>query len=91
MDYARYRRQGLPLGSGVTEAACKTLFSQRLKRSGMSWHKESAQVVVDLRVLYLSGIWDEVWQRELQSQPRVQRLEKRSHRPQPAKNLKKAA
>lgn len=91
MDYARYRRQGLPLGSGVTEAACKTVFTQRLKRSGMSWHKESAQVIVDLRVIYLSGIWDEVRHRDLQSRPRVQRLEKRSHRPQPAKNRKKAA
>jgi hypothetical protein len=34
-DYPRYRRLGLPIGSGVTEAACKTVFTQRLKRSGM--------------------------------------------------------
>ncbi len=37
MAYASYRRQGLPIGSGVTEAACKTVFTQRLKRSGMRW------------------------------------------------------
>jgi len=91
MDYARYRRQGLPIGSGVTEAACKTVFTQRLKRSGMSWHKESGQVIVDLRVIYLSGIWDEVVRRDLQSRPCVKRLEKRSHQPQQAKNSKKAA
>lgn len=91
MDYARYRRQGLPIGSGVTEAACKTVFTQRLKRSGMSWHKDSGQVIVDLRVIYLSGIWDEVVRRDLQSRPRVVRLEKRSHRSHQAKNLKKAA
>ena len=60
MDYARYRRLGLPIGSGVTEAACKTVFTQRLKRSGMRWHKESGQVIVDLRVLHLSGIWGAV-------------------------------
>lgn len=35
MDYAGYRRRGLPIGSGVTEAACKTVFTQRFKRSGM--------------------------------------------------------
>jgi hypothetical protein len=91
MDYARYRRQGLPIGSGVTEAACKTVFTQRLKRSGMSWYPDSGQVIVDLRVLYLSGIWDEVVRRDLQSRPHVKRLEKRSHRPQQAKTFKKAA
>jgi hypothetical protein len=59
MQYASYRRQGLPIGSGVTEAACKTVFTQRLKRSGMSWEKKSGQVIVDLRVLHLSGLWRE--------------------------------
>jgi hypothetical protein len=66
MAYARYRQQGLPIGSGVTEAACKTVFSQRLKRSGMRWHPKSGQVIVDLRVLYLSGIWHDVVGRALQ-------------------------
>jgi len=67
MDYARCRRLGLPIGSGVTEAACKTVFTQRLKRSGMRWQRESGQVIVDLRVLHLSGIWDEVVRQDLQS------------------------
>lgn len=66
MDYARYRRQGLPIGSGVTEAACKTVFTQRLKRAGMRWHAASGQVIVDLRVLHRSGTWDEVVRRDLQ-------------------------
>ena len=35
MRYAVLKKQGLPIGSGVTEAACKTLATQRLKRSGM--------------------------------------------------------
>jgi hypothetical protein len=69
MDYARYRRSGLPIGSGVTEAACKTVFTQRLKRSGMRWHKESGQVIVDLRVLQRSGVWDEVVRSDLQARP----------------------
>jgi len=65
MDYEGYRRRGLPIGSGVTEAACKTVFTQRFKRSGMRWSGESGQVVVDLRVTYLSGIWDEAFTRDL--------------------------
>ena len=68
MQYADYRRQGLPIGSGVTEAACKTVFTQRLKRSGMSWEKKSGQVIVDLRVLHLSGIWRQAHAHYLRSQ-----------------------
>jgi hypothetical protein len=69
MDYARYRRQGLPLGSGVTEAACKTVFTQRLKQSGMSWEIAGGQVIVDLRVIWLSGVWSAAYQAHLGSQP----------------------
>ncbi len=58
MDYAGYRRRGLPIGSGVTEAACKTVFTQRFKRSGMRWHHEPGQVILDLRTICLSGIWE---------------------------------
>lgn len=65
MDYQGYRRRGLPIGSGVTEAACKTVFTQRFKRSGMRWSHESGQVIVDLRVAYLSGIWEEAFARNL--------------------------
>jgi hypothetical protein len=67
MDYAGYARRGLPIGSGVTEAACKTVFAARMKRSGMRWHRESGQVIVDLRVLHLSGIWEAVVRRDLAS------------------------
>jgi hypothetical protein len=53
-----YKRVGLPLGSGVTEAACKTVFTQRLKGSGMRWDVSGGQVVVTLRVVLLSGVWE---------------------------------
>jgi hypothetical protein len=58
MRYAEYRAVGIPRGSGVTEAACKTVYTQRLKLSGMSWKKAGAQLVLNLRVLQLSGVWD---------------------------------
>jgi hypothetical protein len=67
MDYADYRRRGLPIGSGVTEAACKTVFTQRFKRSGMRWSQESGQVILDLRVIQLSGVWDEAFAADLAS------------------------
>jgi hypothetical protein len=64
-----YKRQGLPLGSGITEAACKIVFTQRLKRSGMSWTIEGGQVILDLRVIKLSQVWGKVHQRYLASKP----------------------
>jgi hypothetical protein len=67
LDYVEYRRNHLPIGSGVTEAACKTVFSQRLKRSGMAWSEEGGQRIVDLRVIHLSGVWSQVHQSYLRS------------------------
>jgi hypothetical protein len=57
LRYHDYRRRGLPIGSGVTEAACKTLFAQRLKQSGMRWSAEGAQQLLNLRSILLSGVW----------------------------------
>lgn len=61
MRYAEFRAQGLPIGSGITEAACKTVFTQRLKLSGMRWSNNGAQLILNLRVVLLSGVWDVVY------------------------------
>ena len=52
LDYLRYRRDHLPIGSGVTEAACKTVFTQRMKQSGMTWNLGSGQWILALRVVH---------------------------------------
>lgn len=54
MQYAAAKAQGLPAGSGVVEAACKTLVTQRPKRSGMRWRHESGQTILMLRGLVYS-------------------------------------
>ncbi|MGH8033978.1 MAG: hypothetical protein ACREO9_02045 [Lysobacterales bacterium] len=73
MRYADYRKVGIPLGSGVTEAGCKTVYTQRLKLSGMRWRKAGAQCILHLRVLRLSGVWDQAYERVLRGmkQPQV--------------------
>ena len=68
MDYACYRHLRLPIGSGVTEAACKTLFSQRLKLSGMRWKNVGGQTIVGLRSMRLSGVWKQIHQLALAAQ-----------------------
>jgi hypothetical protein len=67
MHYAAYRRVGVPLGSGVTEAGCKTIYTQRLKLSGMRWKTAGAQTILNLRVLLLSRVWTQAYERVLQS------------------------
>ena len=67
MQYADFRAQRLPIGSGITEAACKTIFTQRLKLSGMRWSRDGAQVILNLRVTLLSGVWHSVYQALIKS------------------------
>jgi len=61
MDYATYVREHLPISSGVVEAACKTLVTQRLKQSGMRWSAKGGQAVLTLRSLIQSGRWEHGW------------------------------
>ena len=61
-NYASYRKSHLPIGSGVTEAACKTLVKQRMCGSGMKWKYAGADVVLRLRSLALTkGAWEAFW------------------------------
>jgi hypothetical protein len=60
MNYPERRRRKLPIGSGVTEAACKIVFSQRFKCSGMKWDVTGGAVILALRVAVLSNTWPQV-------------------------------
>lgn len=61
MRYAAYRSESLPIGSGVIEAACKTLVTQRMKNSGMRWGQEGGQAVLTLRSWAQSERFDRAW------------------------------
>jgi len=61
MGYAKLRQQGQPIGSGIQEAACKTLVSQRMKNSGMSWRLPGGQAILTLRSQNQSGRSADAW------------------------------
>jgi hypothetical protein len=61
MQYATARANHLPIGTGVTEAACKTLVTQRLKCSGMRWETPGGQGVLTIRGLIQSNRFDSGW------------------------------
>lgn len=67
MRYAEMAERGLPIGSGIVEAACKTLVTQRLKRSGMRWREDGGQAVLTLRSLIQSDRFDRSWKLLLNS------------------------
>jgi hypothetical protein len=61
MRYADCRAQGLPIGSGVVESACKMLVTQRMKNSGMRWGEQGGQAVLTARSWCLSDRFDRAW------------------------------
>lgn len=61
MRYAHFRQQGLFIGSGVIEAACKTIVCQRLKQSGMEWTVRGADSIIALRCATLSNRFQDYW------------------------------
>lgn len=62
--YPEFRTKGWQIGSGPTEATCKTL-TARLKGSGMRWDSDNAEAIMALEALTQSGQWEEYWGIEL--------------------------
>ncbi len=62
MKYAEHVANNLPIGSGVTEAACKTIIKARLCGSGMQWKSMGVKIVLSLRPLIKTkGRWQQFW------------------------------
>ena len=62
MNYWKYQKENLPIGSGVVEAACKTLVKQRFSRSGSRWVRHTLDNILLARSLILTiGRWQQFW------------------------------
>jgi hypothetical protein len=68
MRYRYFRDRGCFIGSGVVEAACKTIVAQRLKGSGMHWSEQGLSHILSIRTALLSRRYEEFWQ-SLQTLP----------------------
>jgi len=59
IDYAKYEKAGLFIGSGAIESGNKIVLQDRLKRAGMRWNTSTAQAMLTLRSKQESGLWFE--------------------------------
>ena len=62
MRYPKFRRQHLFVGSGVTEAGCKTVIGSRLKQSGVFWTVRQANAILALRCCRRNGRFEDYWE-----------------------------
>jgi hypothetical protein len=68
MRYPAFRAKGMHIGSGVAEAACKTVVSTRAKRSGMRWTPDGLDAVLALRTSVLNQSYDPFWDQSKQQE-----------------------
>ena len=68
MDYAFHESRNWPVGSGVTEAACKTLIKQRFCQAGMRWKTPGIKTVLSLRALVITkDRWRQFWDKLMEN------------------------
>lgn len=63
MDYARYREQGWPIGSGAIEADVKHLLKQRFGITGARWRRANIFALLAIRVAIANDDFADFWSR----------------------------
>jgi hypothetical protein len=61
MCYDRYRREKLPIGTGMVEGSCKFVVQSRFKRPGSRWSREGLDRMLALKLLRLNHHWERLW------------------------------
>lgn len=64
VNYEELKKQGYILGSGAVEKANDNLVAKRMKKKGMSWRQQGAEVILKLRLLMANKRWDTFWWQE---------------------------
>jgi len=59
LNYATFKKLGLPVGSGAIESSIRRVINLRLKGNGIFWNEKNAESMLQLRSLVISNRWDE--------------------------------
>jgi hypothetical protein len=70
LHYDRALRDGLPIGTGVIEGACRYLVKDRMDRTGARWSLRGAEAVLRLRALWANGDFEDYWAFHLEREHR---------------------
>ncbi len=62
MRYPAFRALGMHGGSGIAEAACKTVVTARLKRTGTRFTPDGLDALLPLRTAKLNRTYDQFWE-----------------------------
>ncbi len=87
IDYPHFRRQQLPIGSGIVESGHKVVMQKRMKQAGMRWAETSLNPMLTLRTALCNQTWNQTWQ-EIEARVRHDRFPIRA---QPKRRLTKAS
>jgi hypothetical protein len=64
IQYRQFKKQGLPIGSGMVESACKCLIQQRFKGTGMRWSEDGFNHLLHLRLAWVNRRFDALFSEE---------------------------
>lgn len=62
IDYPHFRRQQIPIGSGIVESGHKVVMQKRMKQAGMRWAEASLNPMLALRAALCNQRWNASWQ-----------------------------
>jgi hypothetical protein len=75
LQYATFRRRGIPSGSGAIESTIRRVINQRLKSNAMYWLEENAEAMFAIRALLLCDRWEETLSRVREAMARDRRID----------------
>lgn len=77
LDYPHFRKQEVPIGSGIVESGHKVVMQRRMKQAGMRWKDENLNPMLALRTILSNRRWSQQWaeiHRFAREQKRANRL-----------------
>ena len=70
MKYDEYLARGYPIASGVIEGGCRHLVNDRMECTGMRWHIDGAQAMLNTRSAYINSEWDAMIEQRINKEQR---------------------